>query len=337
MGRVVGLFGSRDEAQCAIEGLRDIGIGREDMSLVMRDRREGGDVDAGDATTDRGGLLGGLARAVENLFGGDDAETGGRGRALVDADMPEEEAQYYQTSVERGGILLTVQAPEGRENEAREIMRRCGMRDVTSERQVRERDPEYRYDVARRADMGDREVVETSQRADVGTTARTGTTETEGETVIPVIEEELEVGTRQVERGGVRVETRVKEQPAEEQVRLRDEEVHVERRPVDRPADQADIDAALRQGTIEVTETDEEAVAAKEARVVEEVVISKDVQERTEMVRDTVRRTHVDVVETGGEGTPSTSEVEVTARGQAVEDQGTTRTSDSETRRRGQS
>jgi uncharacterized protein (TIGR02271 family) len=77
-------------------------------------------------------------------------------------------------------------------------------------------------------------------------------------------------------------------------VRLRDEAVHVERRPVDRPATEADF-AAAKERTVEVAETDEEPVVRKQARVVEEVVVSKDVEEHTETIRDTVRRTEVEV------------------------------------------
>jgi hypothetical protein len=67
---------------------------------------------------------------------------------------------------------------------------------------------------------------------------------------------------------------------------------------VDRPASEADF-AAAQERTIEVTETDEEPIVRKQARVVEEVVVSKDVQEQTETVRDTVRRTEVEVDPTG--------------------------------------
>ena len=50
-----------------------------------------------------------------------------------------------------------------------------------------------------------------------------------------------------------------------------------------------------------MTETDEEPVVRKRARVIEEVVLSKDVDEHTETVRDTVRKTDVDVEgEAGG-------------------------------------
>lgn len=119
------------------------------------------------------------------------------------------------------------------------------------------------------------------------------------EAVIPVAEEELRVGKREVEKGGVRVTSRVTETPVEEEVRLREEHVNVERRPVDRPLSSADN--AFREGSIEVTERAEEAVVAKDARVVEEVVVSKDVNERTERVRDTLHRTDVDVQKVEGE------------------------------------
>jgi uncharacterized protein (TIGR02271 family) len=125
----------------------------------------------------------------------------------------------------------------------------------------------------------------------------------EGDVHIPVIEEELRVGTREGTRGGVWVYSRVTEQPVEQEVRLRDERVTVERRPVDRPATERDF-AAFKEGTVEVSETHEEPVVAKEARVVEEVVIDKEARERTETVRDTVRRTEVGVEPMGKESTP---------------------------------
>lgn len=119
------------------------------------------------------------------------------------------------------------------------------------------------------------------------------------EAVIPVVEEELIVGKREVEKGGVRITSKVTETPVEEEVRLREEHINVERRPVNRPVSSADN--AFQVGAIEVTESAEEAVVAKNARVVEEVVVNKDVQERTETVRDTVHRADVDVQQVEGE------------------------------------
>lgn len=113
------------------------------------------------------------------------------------------------------------------------------------------------------------------------------------EGAIPVIQEELAVGKRTVQRGGVKVRSRIVEQPVEQDVQLREENVRVERRPVDRPVTEADINA-LRDQTIEVAEMAEELVVQKKARVVEEVSVTKDATQRTEKVRDTLKRTEVE-------------------------------------------
>ncbi|WP_431272593.1 YsnF/AvaK domain-containing protein [Dankookia sp. P2] len=113
------------------------------------------------------------------------------------------------------------------------------------------------------------------------------------EASIPVIEERLRVGKRETGHGRVRIRSYVVETPVQEQVTLRQEHVQVERRPVDRPLTGAE--AAFGERTIEATERSEEAVVAKEARVKEEVSLRKTAEDRTETVRDTVRRTEVEV------------------------------------------
>ncbi|QQP87284.1 YsnF/AvaK domain-containing protein [Skermanella sp. TT6] len=120
---------------------------------------------------------------------------------------------------------------------------------------------------------------------------RTGTAEQEE--VIPIAEEELRIGKRAVERGGVRVRSYVVETPVEESVRLRDETVHVDRRAVD-PNRQA-TDADFQERVVELRETDEEAVVSKQTQVTGEVVVRKDVEEREKTISDTVRRTEVDI------------------------------------------
>ncbi len=117
----------------------------------------------------------------------------------------------------------------------------------------------------------------------------------ENEVVLPIIEEQLAVGKRTIEKGAARVRTSVTETPVQESVTLREENVTVERRPVDRAVENAP--AAFKEGTIEVTEMAEVPVISKEARVVEEVVVGKNVTEHQETVRDTVKRTDVEVDE----------------------------------------
>jgi hypothetical protein len=113
------------------------------------------------------------------------------------------------------------------------------------------------------------------------------------------VEENLAVGKRSVGKGGVRVFSRVVEVPVEETVRLREEHAEVQRRVVDRPATEADF-AAFKEGSIEVRSTAEEAVVSKSARVVGEVEIGTQVTEREEVVRDTLRKTEVDVEQLDG-------------------------------------
>jgi stress response protein YsnF len=127
-----------------------------------------------------------------------------------------------------------------------------------------------------------------------GTATTTTDTAANVGTAIPIIEENIVVGKRVVETGGVRLRSRIIERPVEEHLRLRQEHVHVTRTPVNRPVTEADL-ANFKEGTIEAIEHAEVPVVGKTARIVEEVRLEKDVEEREEIIRDTVRSTDVDV------------------------------------------
>ena len=145
-------------------------------------------------------------------------------------------------------------------------------------------------------DFGTVNVGDRTTGVDTSVDATTGTAT--GDQTIEVVEENLQVGKRDVETGGVRVRSRIVERPVEERVRLRSEHVHVDRKPVDRVATEADM-ANLKDGeTIEVTEHAESVVANKEARVTEEIHVGKEVEEHEEVVQDTVKSTEVDIEET---------------------------------------
>ncbi|SKC03710.1 YsnF/AvaK domain-containing protein [Dyadobacter psychrophilus] len=111
---------------------------------------------------------------------------------------------------------------------------------------------------------------------------------------LPVINEELQVGKREVETGGVRLRSRIIERPVQESIRLRQEQVNVNRTPVDRVASESDFDT-FKEGTIEMKEYAEVPVVNKEARVVEEVSLNKTVDEREETINETLRNTEVEV------------------------------------------
>ena len=107
------------------------------------------------------------------------------------------------------------------------------------------------------------------------------------------MEEQLKVGKRLASEGRVRVRSYVVNTPVQEQVRLRDENVQVERRPADRPV--RATETAFEDRVIEAEAKREEPVVSKQARVKEEVTLRKQPEERTETVSDTIRRTEVKV------------------------------------------
>ena len=228
---------------------------------------------------------------------------GGLVGALTHIGVPKEHAEYYTEGVRRGGTLVTVNAPDGQAEEAVNILNGHGAVDI-EERGASYRTGGYSGYSETAAPYTSEEVTrerdlyrKAPATANVGTTATgagtIGKPNTGNEQIIPVVEEELAVGKRQVQGGGARVHTHVTERPVEESVTLHEEHVTVDRRPVDRAV--AGADTAFKEGTIEVTATSEVPVVSKEARVVEEVVVGKTATDRTETVRDTVRRTDVDV------------------------------------------
>ena len=121
-----------------------------------------------------------------------------------------------------------------------------------------------------------------------------------GGDTLQLSEESLVVGKQVVNRGGTRIRRYVVETPVEQQVSLHDERVTIDRRPVtDRAADATAFSGADR--VIEMTATSEQVVVGKTSRVVEEVGLHREGVDRTETVRDTVRKEEVEVEHVPGE------------------------------------
>lgn len=174
-----------------------------------------------------------------------------------------DDADKY-TEVGRKGSIVTVHAKTDQEAEnAAKILDNYGAIDVN------ERSAQYR-----------------------NTANTTGKNTKDGDS-IKIIEEKLEVGKREVEAGGLRLRSRIVQQAVNEDVRLRTERVRVERSDVNRAATDADL-AGFKDSTIEMVEHKEVPVVSKKAFVTGEVSLEKEVEENTETVQDTVRKTEVD-------------------------------------------
>lgn len=218
--------------------------------------------------------------------------------SVKNAFLPDEDRHTYEEGVRRGGAVLTADVDEDDVARAVQVLEEAGSVDV-DDRASQWRQSGWDYPAGAGAatgasalgGFGDHDTTDRGRTADRDLTDRSTGSQEE---VIPVVEEQLVVGKRDVSRGGVRVRSYVTETPVHEQVRLRNERVNVERRSVDQPLSAADGDA-FRERTIDMTATGEEAVFGKTARVVEEVVVSKTADERVEQIDDTVRRTDVEV------------------------------------------
>lgn len=262
---VVGLFDNRSEAQAAMQELVARGFVKENIDISNRAASGMSDTTPGTSAT-TGTTKEGIGDSISNFFG-----------SLFSDD--ETTANNYTNAAYDADAILTVHADSNeRAAEAAEILDRSGAIDVD------ERSAHY-------SGQNLTSTTSTETHNVAGNQANV-----QDKAVIPVLEEELQVGKREVERGGARIRSRIIEKPVEANVRLREEHVVVNRRPVNRAVTDADM-SNLREGDIELTEHAEIPVVGKQARVVEEIEVGKTVEEHNETIRDTVRRTDVDVEE----------------------------------------
>ncbi|MCE7984828.1 MAG: DUF2382 domain-containing protein [Caldilinea sp. CFX5] len=253
----VALYDSKNEAQLVKDELTNAGFSRSSIRMM-----DSGDSDAIDT--------------------------------LTNAGLPRNDADAYFEGMRRGGHLVMITTDDDQIDLVVDIMDRYNSVNI-QERAEMWRSEGWGSQSGQSTMQSGMQETTGRQSAISGNQGRTGAIHDDQDQVaIPVVEEELQVGKRQVQKGGIRVHTHVEEKPVEESVTVRDEHINVQRRPVNRTVQPGDLEE-IQEGTFEISEMDEEVVVDKQARVVEEVVVGKEVEERQERVRDTVRRTDVDV------------------------------------------
>lgn len=322
---VVGMMDNMRQAQEVVQELTSSGFDRNSINLIGSEKAEGATRGIErDETKERtkgavtgagaGAAVGGLAGFVAGLTAisipgigpvlalgplgaalagaGAGAVAGGAIGALTKMGVPEDDARYYSEGIKRGGVLVAVTTDDALAERAAAIMQKHGAIDIDKRAEGWRKEGWTGF--------GERETARTTGRTEELTPqARQGMKSPQSEGVLPVVEEEVRVGKREVPLGVVRVYSTVTTQPVEEQVHLREEHASVERHPVDRPASAAEGDA-FKEASFEIRESKEEPVVSKEARVKEEVIVGKEATERVETIHETARRTNVEV-EKGGE------------------------------------
>ena len=221
---------------------------------------------------------------------------------------PAHETTVYDRSMESGSTVVTVKVPDEHVDRVTTLLEKHNPIDL-DERAASYGATETTTTRTTTAPMGVQGTAPTTGMH--GTTPATGMqgTATDGGSV-QLSEETLSVGKRAVSGGTTRIRRYVVETPVEEQVSLHSEKVTMERRPVTGGREVGTT--AFTDKTIEMTETSEEAVVAKTARVVEEVGLHKESSDRVETVKDTVRRDEVEIENVPG-GQTATSRTTETA------------------------
>jgi uncharacterized protein (TIGR02271 family) len=274
---ITAMFDTRSEAEQARSRLSSSGIEADRVRIIDQE------------SSGASGSSGGGSPGQEGFFA-----------SLKDLFMPDEDRHAYGEGIRRGGYMLVAEVDES------DADRACQLLDEGGSVDFEQRQSEWRnqgwagYQSDRQAGAfgafsGGQESRADSTMAS-GNHLGTSTDRNIEEEHIPIVNEELRVGKREVERGGARVRSYVRETPVHEQVNLREEHVEIERRPVSGEYRQGAMGGdVFQEREIEMTEHAEEAVVSKEARVQEELVVRKTAEEHIEQIDDTVRHTEVDV------------------------------------------
>jgi len=284
---ITAIYDSEADAQQARDRLVNVGLPDDDVRIVSHQ------LSSSPVSSDTHKDHKGVWESIKDFFVGD------------------EDRHFYSEGMRRGGYLLTARVDDEHSTRAMDELEKSNAIDLD------ERSAQWRaegWTATTAVDVGDlRHAIgrdkksggtdRTSLHATTsGATDRTSLNEASGssatdEQAIPIVEERLRVGKREVDRGSVRVRSYIVEEPVHEEVSLRDEHVVVERRPATGAELQAG-DVPLQERTIEMSERGEEPIVAKDAIVKEEVVVRRTEDERVESVDDTVRRTEVDINDT---------------------------------------
>jgi uncharacterized protein (TIGR02271 family) len=296
---VLGVFETKAHADQAVDQLKAAGFEDSAIGMVYRDA-EGKTVKTGaaeDTYAEEGAVAGAVAGAAGGALVGAGILAGvipvvgpvlalgtlgtvllnaaggaaliGLAGALVGWGIPEEDAAFYETEVQSGRYLVTVEAGD-RTDDARAILHRHSGFDRTGWAAVR----------ADRANT----LTEGGFRDDTGR-------------VVQLREEFLRPRKETVNTGEVKVRKEVHTEHRQINVPVEREEVVIEHHPVNgRQAGAADI----RAEEIRIPVKEEKVRVSKEAVVTEEVSVGKRKVHDTETVGGDVRREELVVEEKGG-------------------------------------
>jgi uncharacterized protein (TIGR02271 family) len=265
--KVVAVFDTVEHAQNAVRALQGAGFPATDISVVNNETLD-----------DRGAKVATETGFWHRLFG---------------SDVDLHEAKVYGHTVDRGGSVVTLRAPDTLVDKAVALLHTHNPVDVNQRAASLGIIAAAAAPLAAKAAAGARAVADTASSVAAKAPAAASMPTGNQDEVLRLAEETFNVGKRQVQAGMTRVRRFVTERPVEAQVTLHEEHAEIARRAISDPGYIKDIDWSDR--TIEVRETKEQAVVSKSARIAEEVVIQKKGSDRVETVKDSVRRQQAEI------------------------------------------
>ena len=310
---IFGVFDDAGTAEKAIDALQDAGFSRDQIHSSK--------------STSSGGFLAGL----KSMFTGESGGTTGGAHDLTDtADIPDQEAKYYEQEHEAGRVVVAVRAG-GRQQEAATIMRQMGAydynaRDVGSNRGQAMGAAGTSGDTMRTGAASGRTMDTTDVTADTTqararrdpkidpvsaptNTIRSADTDVRGmqskdapdadeARKLKLREEQLDVTKERVQTGEVGIRKEVVTEEKSINVPVTHEEVYIERHPVS--GEGGDVTTPLGEGeSIRVPVSEERVNVNKDTIVTGEVSIGKRAVEGTQQVTDTVRHEEARVARKG--------------------------------------
>jgi stress response protein YsnF len=266
---VVGVFESGIKAQEAVLALRNNGFNSDNIDISENDERN--------VETDRSSEHeSGIKRFFKNLLGETD------------------EADNYSRLARKGTMVTVYTDSRGEAELASDILDQNGAINA-NERGLLETDKDVsRGESGERVRTRKENLKKEEIDSDEERIRRTSEPSKEFSSSLPIVEENLNVSKKVEETERVSLRSRIIEKPVEELLKLRKEHINIQRVPVNRPATEADL-KTFKEGTIEASEIEEVPVVKKEARVVEEVKIKKEIGEKGETIRGSVRKQDVDI------------------------------------------
>jgi uncharacterized protein (TIGR02271 family) len=326
----VGVFDDAAHARQAVHDLKNAGFTEDQIGVVSHDSKTGmaaGTTPAADheskaakgaaagAATGAGvgalwalGIAAGMLPAIGPIVAGGilgsillsaagGAAVAGLAGALIGLGLPEEEAQYYESEFRGGRTVVTVRSPD-RYEEATEIMERHYGYNMKRRAEISSQPTQDRAVQHTEAATKSRATPRSSAPAQCNTGMPAATTENAR---VALHDEEISVQKRPVEKGTVRVKKEVVTEHKKIDVPVTREEVVIERHPVE---GQCASGSDIGDQEIRIPVKEEQVDVQKRTVVREEVSVGKRKVQETRNVSADVRHEKLKVENTGDVRSP---------------------------------